>query len=326
MRSGWGVMHFEGGDVFSGFWADDKIHGSGRWTHADGSYYQGTFEAGSRVRGKLVSKGGEEVYDGAWRGQARHGRGRATLDGLGMYDGEWSEDVPHGQGTMRYVDGSEYAGAFVGGKRQGQGTMRHGNGDTYAGEWADDAMHGKGYQVEDGNTYAGAFSGGKRQGQGTMKYADGAAYAGEFAEGRPHGQGTMKYADGSVYRGAFVGGRRHGHGKCKFEDGTTFKGAWDDDGWVQTVADAARSKVAGAGIVRAEAGKTARFLIQARDVLGNKRLSGGDDFQVRSVSSDGEMAIWRYGEMAGWSCQVMERAQHASEIIACPHRCSFIHR
>ena len=70
MRSGWGVMHFEGGDVFSGFWADDKIHGSGRWTHADGSYYQGTFESGSRVRGKLVSKGGEEVYDGAWRGQA----------------------------------------------------------------------------------------------------------------------------------------------------------------------------------------------------------------------------------------------------------------
>lgn len=162
--------------------------------------------------------------------------------------------------------------------------MKHGNGDSYAGEWSDDAMHGNGYLIEDGNTYAGAFVEGRRQGQGSMKYADGSAYVGAFTEGRPHGQGTMKYADGSVYRGEFVRGRRHGHGKCKFQDGTTFKGAWDDDGWVQTAADAARSKVAGAGIVRAEAGKTAKFLIQARDVLGNKRLSGGDDFQVRESS------------------------------------------
>ena len=309
-RSGWGVMRFEGGEAYQGEWLGDKIHGRGRWTHVDGSYYQGTFEGGSRVQGKLMSKDGKETYyDGAWRGMVRDGQGRGKVyvcceggddgdggDGgkggdvrvlVGTYEGAWRDDVQDGEGEMRYVDGSVYVGSFAGGKRHGQGTMRFGGAgkdasDVYAGEWRDDAMHGKGYMERDGDKYVGLFEKGRPHGHGTMRFACGDAYEGRFEDGRPHGEGAMRYVDGSVYRGEFVKGRRHGQGKCKFEDGTTFKGAWDDDGWVQTEADPGRSRVAGAGIVRAQAGVVARFMIQGIDVIGNKRLNGGDDFQVRA--------------------------------------------
>lgn len=256
----------------------------------DGSYYQGSFEDGKRVHGKYASKDGAEEYEGDWRGLARHGVGKAKMKDVGMYDGEWEEDNPHGKGKFRYVDGAEYDGLFVKGKRQGNGKMRFANGDAYVGEWQDDVMHGKGYMELDGDRYAGEFVKGKKQGGGRMRFANGDVYEGAWMEGKPHGPGIMKYGDGSVYRGEFAEGKRHGQGKCKFEDGTTFKGAWDDDGWVQTAADAAKSRVAGAGIVRAEAGKVSKFLIHARDVVGNKRLSGGDDFRVvleRCIDDDG---------------------------------------
>lgn len=283
-RHGWGIMTFLNGDVYEGEWEDDKIHGQGRWTYsADSSYFQGTFERGARVYGTFASKDGSEEYQGEWQGMAKHGKGKLYVKHLGTYNGTFKNNVADGQGIFKYIDGSVYEGAFENGVRCGQGTLKLGDSFSYHGHWKQDAMHGQGYLIENGNKYFGEFCNGKKQGKGKMIYQNGTEYEGEWKNDQREGHGKCRYDNGDLYIGEWKDNKRHGQGKCKFSDGTTFRGTWEEDGWVQSGADPAQTRVAGAGIVRAQAGKISKFIIQARDSLGNKRLSGGDEFQVQLV-------------------------------------------
>lgn len=282
-RSGWGKMVFINGDWYEGEWKDDKIHGEGRWTNVDGSYFQGRFDAGERVHGKFASHDGSEEYVGDWRGTARHGKGMLYIKSFGKYDGEFKDDAPHGEGTCIYADGSVYEGEFMNGVRCGKGILKR-DSFLYQGEWKDDRMHGKGFLMADsGDKYVGEFKEGEKDGKGRMQYHSGTMYEGEWVRGTRHGRGTCKYDNGDVYVGDWADDKRHGRGTCKFKDGTKFRGEWEDDGWVQTAADPQRTRIAGAGIVRAEVGNVAKFMIQGRDAQGNKRLNGGDAFQVQLV-------------------------------------------
>lgn len=283
-RHGWGVMNFLNGDVYEGEWESDKIHGQGRWTYSsDGSFFQGTFHLGSRVYGTFATKDGSEEYKGEWKGMIRHGKGMLYMKQLGKYEGEFQDDVPHGRGIFKYVDGSVYEGMFEKGIRSGQGSLKLGDALLYHGEWKNDSMDGKGYLIESGNAYLGDFFAGKKHGKGKMTFQNGTIYEGDWNNDEKHGNGKCTYDTGDVYIGEWKDGKRHGQGKCKFADGTIFRGSWEDDGWVQSGADPMQTRVAGAGIVRSYAGTVSKFIIQARDALGNKRLSGGDEFQVQLV-------------------------------------------
>ena len=55
--------------------------------------------------------------------------------------------------------------------------------------------------------------------------------------------------------------RRHGWGVCRFADGAKFRGEWEDDAWVQSLADPGRCRAKGPGLSRAVAGAEAAFLI-----------------------------------------------------------------
>jgi len=283
-RHGWGVMTFLNGDVYEGEWECDKIHGEGRWTYSnDGSYYQGRFDCGERVYGTFCTKDGSEEYRGDWKGMIREGKGMLYMRQLGKYEGDFIDNVPDGQGIFKYVDGSVYTGEFVKGMRSGQGSLEFGDTLSYHGQWKDDAMNGAGYLVENGNKYFGEFSAGKKCGKGKMTFQNGTVYMGDWNSDKRQGQGKCSYDNGDVYNGEWKDDKRHGQGKCKFADGTVFRGTWEDDEWIQTGADPAQTRIGGAGIVRARAGQTSTFMIQARDSLGNKRLSGGDEFQVQLV-------------------------------------------
>ena len=60
--------------------------------------------------------------------------------------------------------------------------------------------------------------------------------------------------------------KRHGFGRCKFVDGTRFAGRWEDDGWVQSAADAARSGIPPECLpLRATAGHDCCFTLQVHD-------------------------------------------------------------
>ena len=69
------------------FYTLHAMAGQGRCTHADGSYYEGHWAAGERVRGRLMSADGSTAYTGDWKGSARHGQGVQFHKGLFKYTG-----------------------------------------------------------------------------------------------------------------------------------------------------------------------------------------------------------------------------------------------
>lgn len=72
-----------------------------------------------------------------------------------------------------------------------------------------------------------------------------------------------KVCSPALSTGAWRDDKRHGFGRCKFADGARFAGRWEDDGWVQSMADAARSGVAPQCLpLRSTAGADCCFTIQ----------------------------------------------------------------
>lgn len=63
----------------------------------------------------------EDIYDGEWQGECRHGHGRMLYKSKDLYDGQWKES-----------------------KRSGSGQIDYQNGDSYSGYWEDDVKQGHG--------------------------------------------------------------------------------------------------------------------------------------------------------------------------------------
>jgi hypothetical protein len=83
---------------------NNKFHGSGRYSELDGIYYQGNYSHGSK------HGYGEEhwingtIYLGNYIHDKKHGYGKITYQlnksgrGKKSYQGEWKFDKPHGRG------------------------------------------------------------------------------------------------------------------------------------------------------------------------------------------------------------------------------------
>ncbi|KXZ44206.1 hypothetical protein GPECTOR_71g567 [Gonium pectorale] len=272
----------------------------GRFTLSDGSYFEGRYEHGSRVEGTAVSADGNTTYTGSFRGLKRHGQGVLVIAGRLRYRGEFREDQQTGEGECQYADGSAYSGQWLDGAWHGRGEWRErgggggtsgegkggkgggdGEGAWYRGEFVNGLRHGVGTARDaQGNTYTGDWRRNVRHGRGTCAYACGDKYTGEWADGARHGEGACAYANGDKYQGKWERDQRHGYGAAVFADGVRFRGRWEEDCWVQSTADPTACRVAGPGLSRAVAGEVARLVIEARDDLGNRRLSGGECFRL----------------------------------------------
>lgn len=62
--------------------------GQGRWTYPDGSFYEGEWTEGQRIRGRLLAVDGSEEYSGEWKGDKRHGQGVQYRRGVFKYAGQ----------------------------------------------------------------------------------------------------------------------------------------------------------------------------------------------------------------------------------------------
>eukprot|EP00793_Prasinoderma_coloniale_P003571 PRCOL_00002945-RA len=277
-RWGWGVFDMASGDSYEGQWFGNAIEGKGRYTYADGAYFEGEFRDGRRLRGTYASADGRVEYVGAWKDGARHGHGVYHETGRYKYMGEWADDMRHGAGKCVFADGVTYEGSWADDRYAGRGKLTT-HEETLECEWVDGVAEGAGtLAATSGETYAGTFKGGVYHGVGTWKGPEGERYEGHFVQGKRHGKGRCVWADGSSYTGDWTNGRRHGYGVCVFADGVKYKGEWEDDEWVQSGAEPSLCTMYGAGLARARAGDTASFVVEARDELGNARLSGGDGF------------------------------------------------
>ncbi|KAG2789671.1 hypothetical protein PC129_g14748 [Phytophthora cactorum] len=68
--------------VYVGSWKDGRMHGAGKYTRGDGSFYEGSWRDGlAHGFGKELIMATGEIYEGTWHAGLRHGDGTVTRNG-----------------------------------------------------------------------------------------------------------------------------------------------------------------------------------------------------------------------------------------------------
>ncbi|CAM9317377.1 unnamed protein product [Lampetra fluviatilis] len=237
------IVSYQGGNVYSGSFCNNMMHGKGQYVWADGVEFEGDFwlnamvgngtyqwPDGSKYTGNVdngvrhgqgtmtVSKP-FVLYSGQWYASERHGKGILYYDEKkeSWYCGEWHHNMRHGWGIRRYPSGNIYEGQWLNNERHGEGCMRWVTSmQEYNGQWKHGKPDGRGThkwlvkrvgfsQYPMCNEYDGEWAAGHRHGQGEFLYASGARYKGEWSQDRKHGSGTFTSKSGQIYEGSFVG-------------------------------------------------------------------------------------------------------------------------
>jgi hypothetical protein len=216
--------------TYEGEFKDNRPHGQGVLTYANGRYLKASFVDG-KPQGDFVElkfPNGSR-YEGQMNIEtsAMEGKGSLFYSDGSTYEGMFRDDHPEGPGVMKLSSGEVRRGEFVHGQLHGKGSIEWSNGTRYEGELQGEKPHGRGrLEWAGGGHYEGDFAGGLQQGKGKLVHSNGDAYEGDFLASHPHGQGTYRFASGDVYEGAFVGGQRHGQGRLTYQSGVVQEGEW----------------------------------------------------------------------------------------------------
>lgn len=120
-----------------------------------------------------------------------------------LYEGRWKFNKRHGKGKHIYLDYSIFDGDWVEDERQGMGKMTLSNNGFIIGEFKNDVMvNGSKFIDENRNVYEPIMSG---------------EQSGRFMKGRLYGQGRINFINGDVYEGMFKDGKRCGHGRMQYK-------------------------------------------------------------------------------------------------------------
>lgn len=175
--------------VYDGFVrkSDGARHGYGTCTYSDDDVYVGEWRDGEKKgAGKYTSARGD-ISEGVWVHDKLNGTGKETCCANGsVYEGEFKDNNWHGKGREMRADGSVYEGEFRDSKRHGTGCCTLVNGSIYEGTWQDDKLHGHGkVTCGDGSmSYEGQFNSGNWHGRGKVTYASGEVYDGPWKDGK----------------------------------------------------------------------------------------------------------------------------------------------
>lgn len=166
------------------------------------------------------------IYEGYWRNDQFHTKGR-FLDSKGnVFEGFWNYGVLDGKATFFGADSSSYIGEFKNDLQHGQGFYIFPDQTTYEGEFKKGKFHGQGnLMLENGLNYFGGFRKGKFNGEGTLRYSDGRNYNGQFKKGQKHGFGRFCWPDGRCYEGNYFKDEKHGFGEFEWAH-NVYKGWW----------------------------------------------------------------------------------------------------
>jgi hypothetical protein len=117
--NGLGIYTFHNGDVYEGYFKDDKRHGKGRVTFHSGALYEGYFKDDKKHgKGKYTFPNGT-VYIGYFKDDKKHGKGIYKLPNGNIYKGYFKDDLRHGKGMYTLHDNSIIRGNTIKGKREG---------------------------------------------------------------------------------------------------------------------------------------------------------------------------------------------------------------
>ncbi|RQM27223.1 hypothetical protein B5M09_006350 [Aphanomyces astaci] len=156
-----------------GDWEENRFHGMGMYTAADGSVFEGEFVHGIKQGMGKLSTADNHVYHGEFVHGERCGVGYGChMDAKGTTkDGAWRGDLPvDGDWHIQFASGSSYNGECVGGKPHGHGVCKYTNGDA-------------------------------RSGWGVCVFANGHVFQGEWTANHVslNGKGTLTMANGTVH-------------------------------------------------------------------------------------------------------------------------------
>jgi hypothetical protein len=176
--------------------------------------YSGTLDSRSNRpngRGTMIYSEDHLIYDGQWVDGDWCGFGKLIdTKYQNVYQGGFFDNYKHGLGVLQYADGRIYDGTFALGKMEGKGHLEYPDGTKYWGHWTEDGVeHGRGKKIfVDGRVYDGEFDRGVIHGHGRMTFPDGSWYLGEWMDGERNGLGMLVGPDGSlVCEGTFCNGR-----------------------------------------------------------------------------------------------------------------------
>eukprot|EP00826_Nyctotherus_ovalis_P049151 TRINITY_DN5887_c0_g1_i20.p1 TRINITY_DN5887_c0_g1~~TRINITY_DN5887_c0_g1_i20.p1 ORF type:complete len:203 (-),score=11.65 TRINITY_DN5887_c0_g1_i20:222-830(-) len=137
------------------------------------------------------------------------------------YEGEWKRNQAHGRGKFWHIDGDVFEGEWKDDKANGHGVYTHKNGTRYEGCWKDDFQHGYGVETwADNSRYEGEYVDGRKEGEGVYYWPDGSQYSGQWIDNKIHGRVSF---EGKAIRGhtsGRTGGCTRGSGRATTCTGT----------------------------------------------------------------------------------------------------------
>ncbi len=137
-NNGYGVYIWENGDMYSGFWENDKKEYWGAYFWKDdffiGRYKQGKstdhgiyFKSDGEPKIKVDSETPNKT--GSVAGNCKNGFGVYVWESGNIYAGMWKNDEQHGFGSKYWLDGDFYMGLYNDGNRQDRGIYVWDDGD-----------------------------------------------------------------------------------------------------------------------------------------------------------------------------------------------------
>jgi hypothetical protein len=225
---GYGVLEFQNGEKYEGYFEYGDKSGKGIQTWSDGEFYDGYWK-NSKYDGQGTYYSKKALTVGEWKENFVHGFSRIEFENGKIYEGEWKYGKFHGKGTYTWPDGKTYEGEWEDNEYSGFGKLTWPDGKTYEGEWKDNEYSGFGKLTwPDGSIYEGDWLNGKPNGYGKMNYSNGSTYEGDWSYGIPRGNCIYIWPDGKVYEGQWENNQPNGYGKVTMPDGTIYEGQWEE--------------------------------------------------------------------------------------------------
>ena len=205
---------------YEGEWKDSQPNGEGALLQSDANFFQGTWSRGKPQQGKgSIHSDKGWLFEGCILRSMRHGEGVCVWTSHGLrYEGEWKNDRRHGKGKSVVEERGQYAvyeGDWQEDRKHGKGEGFWPCGSSYVGEWHKDHPHGRGKAVfADEGTFEGTFDPTPPNNRGPNALQRRSSFIGAkdskgggaegFAGvpgGVPSGNGRLEFPWGDVYTG-----------------------------------------------------------------------------------------------------------------------------
>jgi hypothetical protein len=111
--NGTGKMMYRDGTSYEGGWLNGKWHGAGAFTLENGDRWEGQFLDGKYDKVGVLKYANKNVYKGAIsKFGVRHGQGNMFWSNGELYEGEWRRNKRHGKGKMYLLGNYVIEGTF----------------------------------------------------------------------------------------------------------------------------------------------------------------------------------------------------------------------